>query len=83
MLLEDAFVLGDRDAANGLFEDGAVIEGELWGCGRTFVADPRHVLQAHDTALVVSRDHIGVVRRGSDGAWRYVISLLTTEGEER
>ena len=76
-MLEDAFVLGDREAAITLFEEGAVVEGELWG--RRYVADPRHVLQARDTALVVSDDHISVVRRGSDGAWRYAISLLTME----
>lgn len=41
-----------------------------------YLADPRRVLQARDTALVVVRGGANVVRRGSDGAWRYVISLL-------
>jgi len=75
-----------------LFEDGAVLDAgaglaqargadhigalasALWE--RPFVADPRRVLQARDTALVVGERSIGVARRGADGAWRYAISLL-------
>ena len=83
MLLEDAFVLRDSDAVRALFEDDAVIEGDLWGGGRTYVADPRRVLQSRDTALVVSHGHTSVARRGSDGAWRYAISVLTNEGDVR
>jgi hypothetical protein len=78
-LLEDAVVLRDREAAQALFEPDAVVEGELWA--RTYVADPHRVVQASDMALVVSQGGISVLRRGSDGTWRYVISLLTTEGE--
>ena len=55
----------------------------LWASDHTYLADPRHVVQARDTALVVSGGGISVVRRGSDGAWRYAISLLTSEREER
>jgi hypothetical protein len=96
-LLEDAFVVRDREALSQLFEADAVLEGQgrrarggreiarhaaaLWESEQTYVAEPRHVLQARDTALVVARGSINVVRRGSDGAWRYAISLLTTEGE--
>lgn len=78
-LLEDAIVLADAHAVSGLFEPDAVVDGELWG--RTYVAHPHRVVQARDTALVVSQGGVSVVRRGSDGAWRYLISLLTTEGE--
>jgi ketosteroid isomerase-like protein len=42
-----------------------------------YVADPRRVLQARDTALVVAEQGINVVRRGSDGVWRYAIALLS------
>ena len=104
-LLEDAFVIRDRDALAELFEDGAVLLGgdgpreargaqeigrfatAMWECERTYLADPRRVLQARDTALVVGAQGINVARRGRDGAWRYAISLLapdhTTQREER
>ena len=49
----------------------------MWERDRTYVADPRRVLQARDTALVVAEHAINVVRRGSDGGWRYAISLLS------
>ena len=99
MLLEDAFVIRDREALSRLFEDDAVLEGDgrraqggdeiahyataMWGRERTYVADPRHVLQARDTALVVAAASISVMRRGSDGTWRYAISLLESEREKR
>lgn len=103
MLLEDAFVIRDREALAELFEDGAVLVGdrrearggdeiarwacEMWRSERTYLADPRRVLQARDTGLVLTRNGINVVRRGPDGAWRYAIALLsrddTTEEEEQ
>jgi hypothetical protein len=104
-LMEDAFVVRDRDALVELFEDGAVfVTGEgprearggeeigrsattMWESDGLYLAEPRWVVQARDTALVVGRRGINVVRRGSDGAWRYAISILsledTTEQEER
>jgi len=48
----------------------------LWEHDYTYLADPRRVLQAHDVALVLASQGINVVRRGSDGGWRYAISLL-------
>jgi hypothetical protein len=48
----------------------------LWELERLYLADPRRVLQAHNTALVVSGRATNVVRRGTDGCWRYAISLL-------
>ena len=50
----------------------------MWDRDYTYVADPRRVLQARDTALVVADRGINVVRRGSDGGWRYAISFLDT-----
>jgi len=54
--------------------------------GYAYVAEPRLVLQARDTALVVAAHGVNVVRRGSDGRWRFAISLLdmhSTEGDAR
>jgi hypothetical protein len=103
MLFEDAFVIRDRDALAALFEEGAVLgdesreargvdeiaglAGAIWESDRTYVAEPRRVLQARDTGLVVATRGINVVRRGSDGGWRYAIALLsyddTTKKEGR
>ncbi len=47
---------------------------------RTYVADPRRVLQARDTALVIADRCINVARRGSDGTWGYAIALLSFDG---
>jgi ketosteroid isomerase-like protein len=59
----------------------------LWQSGRTYLADPQRVLQARNTALVLAHHGISVVQRGSDGAWRFAISLLsfndTTTKEEQ
>ncbi len=91
-LLEDAFVIRDRDALAELFEDGAVLVADhggrearggdeiaRWARDRTYLADPRRVLQARDTGLVLTRHGINVVRRGTDGAWRYAIALLSRD----
>ena len=78
-LFEDGAVLasgdGLREARGG--EAIARYATVMWGAERTYLADPRRVLQARDTALVVGERGINVVRRGSDGAWRYAISLLS------
>ncbi len=59
----------------------------LWDSGHLYVAAPLRVVQARDLALVVAERAINVVRRGSDGAWRYVIALqlsyaMTASGKE-
>lgn len=51
----------------------------LWDSERIYLADPRRILQVRDTALVLAGHAISVVRRGDDGSWRYVISLLRGE----
>jgi hypothetical protein len=94
---EDAFMIRDRAALVGLFEEGAVVapddrrkeaRGEeaiaqlataIWTRNRVYLAEPRRVLQARDVALVVADGGIHVVRRGSAGAWRYSISLLSVD----
>jgi hypothetical protein len=91
-LLEDAFMLRDGVALAQLFEDGAVLgaaPGEarggeqigrlaaaMWQCEYRYLADPHRIVQARDTALVVARQGLSVVRRRSDGNWLYAISLL-------
>ena len=52
----------------------------MWESNRTYLADPSHVLQARDTALVVAGRGINVMHRGDDGAWRYAIAVLSMRG---
>jgi hypothetical protein len=54
----------------------ARVAAQLWDLDRSYLADPRRVLQAHDTALVVAGHAINVGRRSTSGSWRYAISLL-------
>jgi hypothetical protein len=93
-LLEDAFVIRDRQAVADLFDEGAVLRdgpreargadditrlaGDMWRSDRTYLAEVRRVVQARDTGLIVAERGINVVRRGSDGGWRYAIALLST-----
>ena len=87
-LFEDGAVLVDgeaREARGG--DEIARLASEMWEHDRTYLADPRRVLQARNTALIVTERGINVVRRGSDGDWRYAIALLSrddaTEEEDR
>ena len=50
-----------------------------WGGDRAYVADSRRVLQARDVALIVAPLGLNVMRRGSDGCWRYAIVVSRTE----
>jgi hypothetical protein len=54
----------------------ARVAAQLWDLDRGYLADPRRVLQVHDTALVLAGRATNVIRRGDDGSWRYAISLL-------
>ena len=70
----------------------AMFAAALWGADRRYLGHVRRVVQAGDTAAVVvdwsltARGSAGgthergrgvdVLRRGSDGAWRYLISLM-------
>ena len=77
-LFEDGAVLvaddGTREARGG---EIARLASEMWERNRTYLADPRRVLQARNTALIVTKWGVNVVRRGSDGAWRYAIAVLS------
>ena len=44
-----------------------------------YIADPRRVLLARNSALVVTDRGINVMHRGDDGAWRYAIVLHAVE----
>jgi hypothetical protein len=48
----------------------------LWQHQSGYLADPRRVFQARDTALLLGDGVINVARRGTDGSWRYAISVL-------
>lgn len=71
-----------RDAARGSEEIGRLATA-LWEGEWTYVAEPHRVVQARDTALVLADGAISVLRRGSDGAWRYTIALLWLDSTPR
>ena len=73
-------VAGDSPLARG-GEEIARLVMALWDGDRTYVADPQRVLQARDIALVAAERGVNVMRRGSDGAWQYVIVLLAVVDE--
>jgi hypothetical protein len=80
-MFEEAAVLvteADRREARGPEQIGRLAEA-LWDGDRTYVAEPRHVIHARGTALMVGRGGISVVRRGPDGGWRYAIAILHGE----
>jgi ketosteroid isomerase-like protein len=52
---------------------------QTWKRGLTYAAAEPRVLQAGDTALVLTPDGIAVARRHDHRAWRYAIALLSVE----
>jgi hypothetical protein len=79
-LFEDGAVLvvdGTREARGGPEIEHLVTE--MWRRNRTYLADPRRIVQAGSTALILTQHGANVVRRGTDGAWRYAIALLTQD----
>jgi hypothetical protein len=80
-LFEDGAVLvagdGPREARGAV--EIARFATAMWDRHRTYVAEPRRVLQARNTGLVLAQGGINVVRRGHDGVWRYAISLLSLD----
>jgi hypothetical protein len=96
-LFEDATVIHDHDALFELFEADALLasgaacaRGEsigpfmegLWARNFTYVAQPRRVLQARGTALVIAQRAISVARRCADTRWRYTITDIDTRGTQ-
>jgi ketosteroid isomerase-like protein len=66
------------EVARGAEEIGRLATA-AWEGDKTYVAEPRRVVQARGTALVLADRAINVVCRGSDGAWRYAIALLSLD----
>ena len=52
---------------------------EMWQRNRTYLAEPRRIVQAGNTALIMTEGGANVVRRGADGTWRYAIALLSQD----
>ena len=71
-------VVGEERPARGA-EAIARLALATWADDRTYVADLRRVLQTRDLALIVAEGGINVVRRDSDGVWRYAIVLLAVD----
>ena len=83
---EEAVLVADGFAeVRGIQEIGRFATA-IWEGDRTYLADPRRILQSRDTALLVADGTLNVARRGPDGAWRFAISLLalteTTKEEQ-
>jgi hypothetical protein len=79
-LFEDGAVLvadGTPEARGGL--KIAQLVTEMWERNRTYLADPRRIVQAGSTALIMTPRGANVVHRGTDGAWRYAIALLSQD----
>jgi hypothetical protein len=77
-LFEDgAVLLAGRESseARGCVEI-AVRTAAMCDRGFSYLADARRVLRSRDTTLVVAERAVNVMRRSSDGRWRYAISLL-------
>ncbi|MEJ7804084.1 MAG: hypothetical protein WKH68_12065 [Candidatus Limnocylindria bacterium] len=80
LLFEDGAVL-DPGRAQSEVRGRADIERAamtMWDHDRTYLAEPRRVLQAGDTALSLGGG-IKVARRGPDGAWRFAIAVIEPE----
>jgi glucose/arabinose dehydrogenase len=73
-LFEDGAVFvaeGERSARGG--KAMARLALATWQGGHSYVAKPQRVIQARDIALIVAEQGLNVVRRSSDGIWRYAI----------
>jgi ketosteroid isomerase-like protein len=83
-LFEDGAVLvvDDERSAYGA-EDIARLALATWEGDHTYVANPLRVIQVRDIALVVSAWDINVMRRDSDGIWRYTIVRQSVDDASR
>jgi hypothetical protein len=80
-LFEDGAVLATEDSSRGARGGDEIARLTHYLCERnhTYLAEPSPVLQAGDTGLIVAKRGINVVRRGTDGAWRYAIAPLSRD----
>lgn len=70
------------DAAAGQARGAGAIASwatETWERGLTYAGAQPRVLQAGDTALVLTPDGIAVARRHDHRSWRYAIALLSVD----
>lgn len=74
-------ILEPRRAAFGREQIDALI-ASLWVDGTSYVAEPRRVVLAGNTALVLGDQGISVARRNASGGWLYAISCLTNDDQE-
>ncbi|MDP9368202.1 MAG: hypothetical protein M3Q03_08005 [Chloroflexota bacterium] len=79
-LFEEAAVLvtGDAQPARG-GEEIARLALATWEGDRTYVAEPRRVVQARDIALIVVERGVNVARRDRNGTWRYAVLLKSVD----
>lgn len=77
-LFDDASVLVVGHGPQQIRGPGEIAQAALllWQPQRGYLADPRRVFQARDTALLLGDGVINVARRGPDGSWRYAISVF-------
>jgi hypothetical protein len=54
----------------------AQVANLLWDRNHRYLADPRRILQARSTALVLSQQAINVLGRDDSGTWRFAICCL-------
>jgi Domain of unknown function (DUF4440) len=77
-LFEDGAVLvaddGTREARG--HEEIARLARQMCRRNRSYLAEPSRIVQAGNTALIMTERGANVVRRGTDGAWRFAIALL-------
>jgi hypothetical protein len=78
-LFEDVAVLVTRHGPEQIHGHGQLIRAArlLWEHQPGYLAGPRRVFQARDTALLLGDGIVNVARRGPDETWRYAISVLT------
>lgn len=77
-LFEDIGVLVADDGireAHGL-DEIARLASQMWQYNCSYLAEPGRIVQAGNIALIMTMQGANVVRRGTDGAWRYAIALL-------
>lgn len=80
-LVEDAVLLGDSAALQGLYDKGAVLVGPGWVGGPARAADLLHsyvagrVRLVGDVAVSVTEAAVLVSRRTRDGQWQLVASV--------
>ena len=86
LLLEDALMLHDQAAVAALYEDGLLVSGPGRQersddafhllTQRAFVASLLSVTVVRGLAVVLGDHTVNVSRRGPDGGWRCVVTLV-------